>query len=61
VAVPPRATGDVMAGLAGVAGHNILDGAREDVSVMRKPGGEGRSIVEGVFLRARSCEWKCVG
>ena len=34
MAVPARATGDMMASLAGVAGDDILDGAREDVSVV---------------------------
>lgn len=51
VTIPPGTTGDVMTGLAGVASDYILDGAREDVSVVRKTGGEGWTIVEGVFLK----------
>ena len=39
-----------MTGLTGISGYDILDGAREDVAVVWQAGGEGWSIVEGVFL-----------
>jgi len=50
VAVPSRAAGDVVSGLAGVAGDDVLDGSGEDVSVVGEAGGEGRSVVEGELL-----------
>ena len=52
MAVPAGATGDVVAGLAGVAGYDIFDGAGEDVAVVGESGGEGWSVVEGVLLFA---------
>mmetsp|Transcript_6466 Transcript_6466/g.14027 ORF Transcript_6466/g.14027 Transcript_6466/m.14027 type:complete len:811 (-) Transcript_6466:137-2569(-) len=52
VAVPSRAAGDVVSGLAGVAGDDVLDGSGEDVSVVGEAGGEGRSVVEGELLIA---------
>lgn len=50
VTIPSGAAGDVMAGLAGVAGYDIFDGAGEDVTVVGKTGGEGWAVVEGVLL-----------
>lgn len=50
VAIPSGAAGDVMAGLAGVAGYDIFDGAGEDVTEVGKTGGEGWAVVEGEFL-----------
>ena len=50
VAIPSCAAGDVVPGLAGVAGYDILDGAGEDVAVVGKAGGEGWAVVEGEFL-----------
>ena len=48
--IPSGTTNDVMSRLAGIACHDILDGAREDVAVVWQAGSEGRSIVECVFL-----------
>jgi len=50
VTIPSGTTNDVMSSLAGIACHDILDGAREDVPIVWQAGSEGRSIVEGVFL-----------
>mmetsp|Transcript_9074 Transcript_9074/g.20500 ORF Transcript_9074/g.20500 Transcript_9074/m.20500 type:complete len:243 (+) Transcript_9074:3037-3765(+) len=52
VAIPSGAAGDVMAGLAGVAGYDIFDCAGEDVSEVGEAGCEGWSVVEGEFLIA---------
>eukprot|EP00760_Papus_ankaliazontas_P021320 PhM_4_TR18673/c0_g1_i1/m.71141 len=48
VAVPAEATLNVMTLLVGVAAHNVLDRAGEDVAVMGRAGGERRTVVEGV-------------
>jgi hypothetical protein len=50
VTIPPGTTGDVMGGLAGVAGDDVLDCSGEDVAVVGKTGGEGGSVVEGELL-----------
>lgn len=50
VTVPPRATGHAVGGLACVAGYDVFDGAGEDVAVVGEAGGEGRAVVERVFL-----------
>mmetsp|Transcript_39804 Transcript_39804/g.84839 ORF Transcript_39804/g.84839 Transcript_39804/m.84839 type:complete len:1014 (+) Transcript_39804:710-3751(+) len=52
VAVPPGPAGDVVTCLARVAGDDVLDGPREDVAVVGEAGGEGRAVIEGVFLVA---------
>lgn len=49
VAVPAEAAGDVVAGHGVEAGDDVLDGAGEDVAVVRETGGEGRAVVEDVF------------
>ena len=52
VAVPAE-TAQHMAPLHGpVARHDVLDGARDDVAVVRQSGGEGRAVVENVRLFA---------
>ncbi len=48
VAVPPESALNVVPGLRGPATDHILDGSSCDVAVVRSPGCEGRSIVEGV-------------
>jgi len=48
VAVPAEAARDEVAGLRGVAADDVLDGAGGDVAVVRRAGGEGRPVVEGV-------------
>lgn len=48
--IPPGTTGDVMGGLAGVAGDDVLDCSGEDVAVVGKTGGERGSVVEGELL-----------
>lgn len=49
MAVPAEAAGDVVAVHGLVAGDDILDGAGENVSVVRESGGERRAVVEDVF------------
>ena len=48
VTIPPRATLHPETIHAGIACHYILDSSGKDVSVVRKTGGEGWAIVEGV-------------
>lgn len=48
VAVPAKSSVHVEATLMGKAGDNVLDGASEDVPVVRQACGERRAIVEGV-------------
>mmetsp|Transcript_3715 Transcript_3715/g.9272 ORF Transcript_3715/g.9272 Transcript_3715/m.9272 type:complete len:417 (-) Transcript_3715:124-1374(-) len=52
VAVPAEAARHVVARLAGVARHNVLDGASQDVAIVRQASGEGRAIVEDVLRLA---------
>lgn len=49
VAIPAESSGDVVAGLGGVTGDDILDGTGEDMAVVGKTGGEWGTIVEGVL------------
>eukprot|EP00966_Prymnesium_polylepis_P237473 5492223-Prymnesium_polylepis.2 len=46
VAVPPEAALDVVARLVSVAADDVLDGAGEDVAVVRQTRGERRAVVE---------------
>ena len=57
VAIPSCAAGDMVTGLAGVAGDDVFDCAGEDVSVVGEAGGEGWSVVEGEFLCLFVCFW----
>lgn len=50
VTVPPCTTGDAVGSLACVAGYDVFDGAGEDMAVVGEAGGEGRAVVERVFL-----------
>lgn len=55
VTVPPEATRDVVAGHGLVASYDVLKGTGEDVTVVRKTGGERRPVVEdelGEMLRS---------
>ncbi len=66
VAVPPEAALHVVAGLVGVACHDVLhvktgrekesnlDGACKDVAIVGSSGGKGRPIVEGVSSQSNS-------
>uniref|UniRef100_A0A8R7QJW8 Uncharacterized protein n=1 Tax=Triticum urartu TaxID=4572 RepID=A0A8R7QJW8_TRIUA len=52
VAVPAEAARDVAAPHRLVPGDHVLDGAREDVAVVREPCGEGGAVVEDELLAA---------
>lgn len=49
MAVPAEAPRHVVAAHGLVPGHDVLDGAGEDVAVVREPRGEGRAVVEDVL------------
>ena len=50
VAVPAECTFAVFPAHRLVTGDNVLDGSREEVSVMRQPGCERRTVVEYEFI-----------
>ena len=48
VAIPPKATRDVVAGLVRVPRHGVLNCSRKDVPVVRQPSRKRRAVVERV-------------
>lgn len=52
MAIPAETARHVVACHGLVASDDVLDGAGEDVTVVREAGGEGRAVVEDIF-RAR--------
>ena len=51
MAVPAEAASDVEAVHGLVPGDDVLDGAGQDVAVVRESGGERRTVVENVLRR----------
>ena len=51
MAVPAEAASDMEAVHGLVPGDDVLDGAGEDVAVVRESGGERRTVVENVLRR----------
>ena len=49
VAIPTEAASDVVTSGARKTSNNILDGTRENVTVMRQASGKRRSVVKDVF------------
>lgn len=49
VTVPAESARDVVTGHGLVPRHDVLDGAGEDVAVVRETGGERRAVVEDVL------------
>ena len=52
MAIPAEAAGDVMPGGTRKSSHYILDGASEDMPVVRQACGEGRAVVEDILRAA---------
>ena len=50
VTIPAESSFDVMSGLGGVPRDHILDGARAQMAVMRKPRSERGAVVESKDL-----------
>lgn len=52
MAIPPRSPFNVVSRLRREAGNSVFDGTGEDVAVVGEAGGEGGTVVEGVFFVA---------
>ena len=47
MAIPPKASGNMMSSLTGISANCVFDGASTNMSIMRGSSCERRSIIEG--------------